>query len=340
MAQSKALTATSADASSPRRMIEQSHFQPPRWGRNAHLQTIWPALFSRRPRVKLRARNIELPDGDFLALFHGPERAGPVVLILHGLGGSAASPYAAGLVQALSGKGLQTVVMQYRGAGGRPNRLPRFYHAGETSDVGHALSALREHYPGRRFGLAGFSLGGAIILNYLAESGSDSGVAAAAAVSVPFDLDRCAEHIASGFARVYQWDLLRGLKRMVTMKFGDHLQEWLALASLSEIQTLRGFDQWVTAPLHGFDGATDYYRRCSPRGRMRQIATPTLIVHSRDDPFVPKDAIPSPHELSQATRLELSDHGGHVGFLSSSGEPWLDTRLATYLAEHLTAEGS
>ena len=320
-------------------MIEESPFQPPRWLRNRHLQTIWPALLGSRPKVALQPWDIDLPDGDFLTLFEGPERPGPIVLILHGLGGNAASPYATGLVHALAGKGIQATVMQYRGAGERPNRLPRFYHAGETTDVGHALNALRQRHPGRVLGLAGYSLGGAIALNYLAENGSDSGVAAAAVVSVPFDLDRCAEHIASGFARVYQWDLLRGLKRMVTTKFGDHLQEWLALATLSEIQTLRGFDQWVTAPLHGFDGATDYYRRCSPRGRLRHISTPTLIVHSRDDPFVPRDTIPAPHDLSEATQLELSDHGGHVGFMTPGGEPWLDTRLATYLAQHLTPEG-
>ena len=320
-------------------MIEESPFQPPRWLRNRHLQTIWPALLGGRPKVILQPWDIDLPDGDFLTLFEGPERPGPVVLILHGLGGSAASPYAAGLVHALAGRGIQATIMQYRGVGERPNRLPRFYHAGETTDVGYALTALRRRYPDRDLGLAGYSLGGAIALNYLAETGSDSGVAAAAVVSVPFDLDRCAEHIASGFARVYQWDLLRGLKRMVTTKFGDRLQEWFELASLSEIRTLRGFDQWVTAPLHGFDGATDYYRRCSPRRRIRQISTPTLIVHSRDDPFVPKDTIPWPHELSETTRLELSDHGGHVGFLAPAGDPWLNTRLATYLSEHLSPGG-
>lgn len=320
-------------------MIKESQFEPSPWLRNRHLQTIWPALFGGRPSVTLRPLDVELPDGDFLTLFQGPERPGPVVLILHGLGGSAASPYAAGLVHALAERGLQAIVMQYRGAGERPNRLPRFYHAGETGDVGWALDALDRLYPGRARGLAGYSLGAAISLNYLAERGSMSGVDAAAAVSVPFDLDRCAEHIASGFARVYQWDLLRGLKRMVEAKFGDRLQEWLALTSLSEIHTLRGFDHAVTAPLHGFEDATDYYRQCSPGPRLRDIVAPTLILQARDDPFIPADTIPKASELSDSTRLELSDRGGHVGFMAPGDGPrWLDSHMADYLARTLTAE--
>ncbi len=308
-------------------------FSPPWWLRNAHLQTLWAALVRRAPKPALRRERLELPDGDFVDLDWTTGASGPVVVVLHGLQGSSGSNYARGLLESLHQQGFRAVLMHFRGCSGESNRLSRFYHAGETGDLHTLIHALRAREPHTPLAAVGYSLGGNVLLNYLGQPGNNAPLACAVAVSVPFDLHHAAQRLERGFSRVYQYGLLRSLRIAVRKKFKS-LSAPVGLDELSRINSLRDYDDKITAPLHGFSGVDEYYTKSSCRQSLNRIRTPTLILHAADDPFMTPAAIPSPDELSPCVTLELSEHGGHVGFVG--GAPWeacywLEQRIPEYL---------
>ncbi len=275
---------------------------------------------------------LELPDGDFLDLAWGPGE-GPLVLVLSGLEGSIRSPYARGILKALAEGGMQGVLMHFRGTSGEPNRLPRSYHSGETGDLAFVAGTLKKRFPQRPLGAVGYSLGGNVLLKWLGEGGGP--LSAACAVSVPFRLEAAAERLEQGFSRLYQWGLLRGLRRSMERKF-RRIPPPFPL-DLGALKTFRAFDEAITAPLHGFGGADDYYRRASCLPYLKNIRTPTLILHARDDPFLPPAAIPKEGELSPWVTLELARSGGHVGFVEGRLLPryFLERRIPSFLQERL-----
>jgi hypothetical protein len=326
-------------SSHPQPPITHPPFAPAWWCRGAHLQTLWPYLCRPRPQVKLRRERLELPDGDFLDLdWLATDARGPIVLILHGLEGSSNSKYALGMLQAASARGWRGVVMHFRGCSGEPNRLARGYHSGETGDVAQVVAVLKERDPQARIGAVGYSLGGNVLLKWLGEMRERAPVDAAAAVSVPFLLGNSARRMEQGFSRIYQWELVARLRRSIAAK-RRRMQLPLRRSDLNGIWTFREFDEHVTAPLHGFAGADDYYLKSSSRQYLKHIAAPTLVIHSSDDPFMTPDTAPGRDELSPAVDLELYSRGGHVGFVGGSApwraNYWLEERIPRFLATHL-----
>lgn len=326
-------------------MIQTSDFRPAPWLRNPHLQTLWASLLRRRPDLQTRPERLELPDGDFVDLLWSGPAGAPVVIVLHGLEGSVRSRYAAGIMAAIVARGWRGVLMHFRGCSGVPNRLPRSYHSGDTGDIRYLVETLRAREPQTPLAAVGYSLGGNALLKYLGESGDGSRLSAAVAVSVPFDLDNAAQRLERGFSRLYQSHLLASMRRKLRLKF-DGRPGPLDLDELPRLRDFRTFDDRVTAPLHGFAGVDDYYTRCSSRRYLRGIRTRTLIVHSSDDPFMTAQAIPRTDELSPSTRLELSTHGGHVGFISGrwpwAARYWLEERIVAFLddfADHKPRAG-
>lgn len=332
-------------------MIVESAFRAPWWLRNPHLQTLWQRFARRRPLVALRRERLELPDGDFLDLdwarpIHGSEPAArdaartPLVIVLHGLEGSSASPYAQGMLAAVAARGWRGVVMHFRGCSGELNRLPRSYHSGETGDIAYVLALLREHWPQAPRAAIGYSLGGNVLLKYLGERGAAAGLEAAAAVSVPFLLHDSADRLDRGFSRFYQKILVGSLVQKVAQKFA-RMRSPIPLDAAAASRNFREFDDRVTAPLHGFSGAAEYYERSSSRQYLRAIAVPILILQARDDPFMTPAVIPGAGELAPSVRLEVSDRGGHVGFVTGvlpwRPRYWLEERIPAFLAGHLRA---
>ena len=321
--------------------VATGDFTPAWWLPGPHLQTIWPALARRTPSAPITRERFELPDGDFVDLDRVGE-SGPIVVILHGLQGSSRSSYARGLLGAFHRRGWRGVVMHFRGCSGEPNRLPRTYHSGETGDFGHVVRSLRERHPSVPLAAVGFSLGGNVLLKWLAERGGAAEVAAAVAVSVPFRLDRAADRLERGFSRMYKRHLIADLRRAVLRKF-RHRPGPLDLEAVRREGSFRGFDNRVTAPLHGFRDAGHYYDVASCRRYLRDVARPTLIVHALDDPFMTPDVVPSREELSPCIRLELSAGGGHTGFVEGgapwSARYWLDDRIPRFLGGHLDPVG-
>lgn len=319
-------------------------FVAPLWARNRHIQTIWPRFFQRRAALLYRMQRLELPDGDFLDLAWGPAPAicKGVVVLFHGLEGSIKSHYAHDMMATLSGGDWQVVLMHFRGCSGEPNRLARAYHSGETEDARFLLHLLEQQYPNVPKAAVGFSLGGNMLLKLLGEGDTASSLVAAVAVSAPMRLDLCAQSIGQGFSRLYQDYLLTSMKRTMLKKLAyiDYPRLiGMDEARIRQLNTFWQFDQCVTAPLHGFADADEYYQRCSSRQFLNNIQTPTLVIHSLDDPFMSPDVVPAPHELSPHVTLQVTQQGGHVGFMQ--GLPWrprvwLHQQVADYLHCHVS----
>ncbi len=318
-------------------------FQPAWWCRNRHLQTLWPVVCRRRGPLSSRRERLELPDGDFLDLdwVEPADDAVATVVILHGLRGSIESPYVRGMLRRLGSLRLRGVLMHFRGCSGMTNRLPRAYHAGETDDFRHTLDLVRKRF-GESSPVAaiGYSLGANVLLNFLGRFGSEAGLAAAASVCPPLDLARISEHMNRGGAKFYQWYLMRALRRALLEKM-QNVEINLALDE-QEVRTLRtftDFDNRVTAPLHGFAGAHHYYSETSAGRLLHGIRVPTLLLHARDDPFMPGDLPLQLGPASDHLELEVTPGGGHVGFVSGRNplrpRYWLEERVPAFLADHL-----
>ncbi len=287
----------------------------------------------------------ETPDGDFVDVDLTSDLSStgrPIAALFHGLEGSASRSYMRVLMADLLRLGVESVAVNFRGCSGEANRLPRAYHSGDSGEAGWVAATLRKRWPGRSVGAAGFSLGGNVLLKYLGERGAASQFAAAAVVSVPFDLSLAEETISGpGIQRIYAQYFLRSLKAKVQAKSAllgtDTVRD--ALAS----RTLAQFDDVITAPLHGFQDAQDYYARCSSRDFLGSVAVPTLIVQALDDPFLPAPAIPASEIAGNAALFPMITlKGGHLGFLGGSpfkARWWGERALATFLAAALGAEG-
>lgn len=293
-----------------------------------------------------RRERVETSDGDFVDLDWGPEPVAdtPLVLVLHGLEGNAGRTYVRNVCRELLAQGVQPVAMNFRGCSGEPNRTNRFYHSGATEDPGHVLQLLRERFPGRPLGAMGFSLGGNVVLKLMGErdDGGRGLLDAAAVMSVPYDLAAGADLLeAGGMGRFYTWYFMRSLRRKVRTKaaLSGDLAEVLDLATVEASRTIRAFDDCATSPLHGFEDAATYYERSSSAGFLEAIRVPTLLLHSLDDPFLPRDRVPVEAMEANAWLVPgVTERGGHVGFLEGTPRRprfWADEEAARFLGEVL-----
>lgn len=309
-------------------------YRAPGWLPGAHLQTVWPLLLrGRLPLPAYRRERLATDDGDFLDLdWSDAAASAPLLVLFHGLEGSSASHYARALMHAVAAQGWRGVVVHFRGCSGEANALPRAYHSGDSAEVRHVLASLRQRTPHAPLFAVGISLGGNALLKHLGECGNAATVDAAAAVSVPYDLaaaDACLSH---GFGRLYARHFLRTLiprSLAKAQRFPDH-PVYADTSRLRTARTLREFDDAVTAPLHGFANADAYYAHSSSGQYLRGITVPTLLLHARNDPFLPASAIPASSTLPRQVVLALSDGGGHAGFVAGAAPghlDWLPQRL-------------
>ncbi len=325
-----------------------SSFRPARWLRHRHLQTIYTSLpWAYRHRPRTHREILELPDGDATAVDWAVANdelppTSPLLVILHGLESSAQSAYARMLMHAATARGWHCCVMHFRDCGDYSNRLPRRYHAGETNDVRYFLSELQGSEKYGPIVAAGYSLGGSVLLKYLGEAAGTTPLRAACAVCVPLDLHKSAEALNIGFSIVYQRHLLKRMKKALRAKFDRHTAafDWQRAMSAT---TFAEFDDAVTAPLHGFEGMNDYYDRCSSRHFLNGIDRPTLIINALDDPFMTPDVVAELGAVADAVTIELSENGGHVGFIDG-GTPWnphyyLPDRITGFLAPYTAMPG-
>jgi len=315
--------------------IIKSDFKPAWWIANPHLQTLWSTFFRPKPDITLNHHRLELDDGDFIDIAHTQLNKKPMVLILHGLEGSLDSHYAKPLIKSLDEAGYGACFMHFRGCSATMNRLPRGYHSGDTQDLEQVIHYLQETYNDPVFAVIGFSLGGNVVLKWLGEQGAAAPVTTGIAVSVPFVLSHAGERLEKSFSRVYQKHLLSRCHHKYTQKFSVLESPLVPTLVVKKLNTFYQFDDQITAPLHGFKGADDYYAQSSSRQFLKHIERPTLIIHARDDPFMWSHTVPEEGELSPSVLLELSESGGHVGFISGNhplnAKYWVDNRIIEWL---------
>ncbi|MTH47753.1 hydrolase [Intestinirhabdus alba] len=322
---------------------DSHEFRPLRGFANRHLQTMLPRLLRRRVKFKAHWQRLELPDDDFvdLAWSEDPQQARhkPRLVVFHGLEGSLRSPYVHGLIHAAKARGWLGVVMHFRGCSGEPNRQKRIYHSGETGDGSWFLHWLRRTWGVAPTAAVGYSLGGNMLACLLAQEGKETPVDAAVIVSAPFMLEQCSYHMDKGFSRIYQRYLLNLLKANAARK----LKAWpdtlpVSLQQLRRVRRIREFDDLITARIHGFADAIDYYRQCSAMPLLGRIAKPTLIIHAKDDPFMDHHSIPAQDQLPANVHYQLTERGGHVGFVGGTlrrPQMWLERRIPDWLTPYL-----
>src|SRR5919199_2244115 len=329
--------------------MSERTYSPAWWLPSPHLRTLWGRVARRRARIDARPERWETPDGDFVELHRVDAPEGrPRVIFLHGLEGTIRSHYIPGVLGEARRRGWGADLLIFRSCGSEPNRLPRFYHSGETGDLALVVERVTREHPRSPLGLAGVSLGGNVLLKWLGECGDDlpPQVRAAAAVSVPFDLARGSRHIGRGFARVYQRHFLRSLKRKAREKL-ERFPDLVSREALDRARTMYDFDDAVTAPIHGFADADDYYTRSSSIRWLGSIRRPTLLLSSVDDPFLPSDVLDEVRRIADdnsSLHVEFVARGGHVGFVEG-GAPWraryyAEWRVADFLATHLETAGA
>jgi predicted alpha/beta-fold hydrolase len=193
---------------------------------------------------------------------------------------------------------------------------------------------VRADTPGAPLYAVGVSLGGSALLNWLGRVGRDASrlVTAAAAISAPIDMTAAGKAIGQGVNRVYSYHFLWTL-RPKSLAMAERFPGLLEPARLRRVWTMYDFDEAVTAPLHGFEGANDYWRRASSKPWLQHIRIPTLVLNARNDPFVPAASMPGPTEVTPDVVLEQPEDGGHVGFLTDPfpGKlQWLPQRLVQF----------
>ncbi len=314
-------------------------YRAPNWLAGGHAQTIWPQ-FVASPDVRYRRERVITPDGDFWDFDWSDAPNGnataPTIVLFHGLEGSSQSHYARALMFALARIGWRGVIPHFRGCSGVLNMKPRAYHSGDHEEVGQMLTAIRERIGPRVATYAvGVSLGGSALLNWLGRAGSDAAttIAAAASVSAPLDLTVAGVEIGRGLNRIYAWyflDTLVPKGRAMARQFPGLLDE----VRLRHVRTMYDFDDVVTAPLHGFTGTADYWRRASSMPWLPHVTVPTLVLNAKNDPFIPGSSLPGPSDVSRNVVLEQPAEGGHAGFLEGSfpgRHTWLPRRLLQFL---------
>lgn len=323
-------------------------FKPAWWMRNRHLQTILPSRFRKVPSAPTRRYRLELDDGDFLDLdvLDSSRDEAPVLLLFHGLEGSADSQYIKAMLLQAKQQDWRAMATHFRGCSEEPNRLPRSYHSGETADLEHVIQYASTAYPHSPLVAVGYSLGGSALLNLLADNPNADKLAAACAVSVPYDLAASADVMNQGFARIYRNHFLKTLCEKAQNKarlYQEHHYD-LDLVAAQSKQDFWVYDHYITAPLHGFDSVEDYYQRCSSGRKLHRITRPTLLVHALDDPFMHSGVVPQAKDLPSNIELEISKYGGHLGFVSGHiplrpKYDWLEKRLMMFLEQQLNPTG-
>lgn len=327
-------------------------FAPPVWLRGPHGQTIFPAYAPFRVRHHpSQSRLLRLPDGDCLVIHDDvvaeqsqQSEIQHVALLLHGLTGSASSPYVVRTAAKLREQGFHIVRIDLRGhgEGQELSRLPG--HAGRSEDVAHALRDLTTQYPRADFFLMGVSLSGNIIVKMMGELGMandplNERLRAAVAVSAPIDLVTSAAHLLGPQGRLYNRVFVKRLMKMLAERIANKTMTCELPAQWP--QSLWEFDDVVTAPLSGFSGADDYYNRCSACRVIEGVKTPTLLLSAADDPIVPASiyrAEPSPAGWPACVVPHLTEHGGHVGFYAGRTADrdryWMDWRVVDWFQHH------
>jgi hypothetical protein len=318
--------------------ISQDSFVPRRFLRNGHAQTLAGNFLPRKSLLPPAEERFVQVEANASVLCHchwqpAPEECATIIIV-HGLEGSSQSQYVIGTGSKAWAAGMNVVRMNMRNCGGTDHLAPTLYHSGLSSDVAAVLRSVRDEKRLQRIFVAGYSMGGNLVLKMAGEWGSDAPaeLKGVAAVSPAADLALSADAMHEPANRIYEWKFLVGLvgryKRKAALfpEIYGKLSRWPT--------SIREFDDVITARYCGFAGAQDYYDRAAAARVVDKIAVPTVVIHSNDDPFI---------RLRPDTRAKIAanphitfletDHGGHCAFLASpNGDDgrWAERQIISF----------
>ena len=312
-------------------------YQPPFWAKNGHLHTILPALFRKLPSAVCVREELTLDDGDFLELDYIRQGSRGVVVVLHGLASHSRQGYTKGMSMAMAAAGFDVCAVNFRGCGGKPNRLYRSYHSGATDDVQEVVRYLTQKYD--EINIVGFSLGGNVTLKYMAEAPQNlpDKVKAAVAVSVPVDLASCSQKLSAGSNKIYLKRFLDRVKETTRQKM-PLSDGQLTEAKIAAVQSFTDFDNLYTAPAHGFGDAANYYKTNSSLTFLPNTDRPVLLITAKDDPFLTPLCFPDEIARSHTYfHLLNTKYGGHVGFINkkiNNDTYWSEQQAVAFIRQH------
>ena len=307
--------------------LSRTPFVPPPKLRNAHAQTLAGTLIPRRFKAVIEnsaPRYFDTAPG-VQVLAHcswQKDRARPTLVILHGMEGSTESRYMLGTAEKALGAGFNAIRVNTRNCGGTEHLTATLYHAGLTDDLRQIIVELSERDGLGELYIAGFSLGGNVVLKLAGEYGGAAPrqLKGVIAVSPSIDLNASADAIEMRSNIIYNlrfvWSLRTRMRRKARL-FPERYDE----SRLRGVWSIRKFDDVYTAPHSGFGDVANYYARASSLQFINRIAVPTLIVHAKDDPFIPFESFRHPDiEANPNVALLSPEQGGHVGFISADRE--------------------
>jgi len=295
-------------------ILDASDYKPPLVFRNGNLNTIFPFLFRKSTKPNYKRSRFETSDGDFIDLDLLQNNKNRLAIICHGLEGNSNSQYMQNSAAFLFSNDWDVLCINFRSCSGEMNRKLKMYHSGFTSDVHEVVSSYQETYP--EISLIGFSLGGNVILKYISDGifTLPKSLKSVVTMSVPVDLSKSARKISSRSNWVYDKRFRVSLEQKIREKHKKFPAE-VNLEHLRKIKTLRDFDDYYTGPLHGFDGAEDYYSKCNSKQFLENISLSTLLITAIDDPFLSPESHPFSVAANNNNFYFLAPKfGGHVGF--------------------------
>ncbi len=317
--------------------VVEPTYLPSSFGFSGHLETIVPALL-RQAKVNYTRERITLSDGDFIDIDRIINHSNKILILFHGLEGSSASQYIQGFAKHFSALGWDICAMNFRSCSGEMNRKIISYHSGKTDDVAALIQKIAAEKTYHKIALAGFSLGGNVLLKYLSEYKDTlpSTIFAAIGISVPVNLADSAITMSKPENYFYMRRFLKSLGKKMLAK-SIQFPGKIKMNQYHQIKTFHEFDNQYTAPIHGFKDANDYYHQCSAIRFLPEIKVPTLLLNAKNDPFLGAECYPNtPIKNHPFVTAEYPKTGGHVGFAQKfrTGIYYSETRAETFFQEH------
>lgn len=284
-----------------------------------HWETITPYLFRKTKIPQSENLEITLPDGDFVdaELWKSNIKPKKLAILTHGLEGNSKASYIRILTKLLLDQGFSVLVWNFRGCSGRMNKKLRLYHSGAFEDLSAVVEWANEHVKPTENHLYGFSLGGNLTLVAGAKLGinwlENNRVTKLTAISPPLDLAASAAKLEKIWNLPYSSNFLIELKTKIKQKAAQFPEE-INIENLQLATSIIRFDDFYTAPLHGFKNAADYYKKCSSRFMLEDIPIPTTIVLAKNDPMLARGFLEELILKNPNIKFRISDSGGHCGF--------------------------
>ena len=321
----------------------QSNYKGNKWNKNKHLETMLPALF-RKVSVAYKRDRVELADGDFIDLDWVCSKNETLVILFHGLEGSSKSQYIKGFAKHFTNRNFDVCAMNFRSCSGENNRLLPSYHMGKSDDLNLIVEHILKQNNYEHLVLGGFSLGGNVLLKYLGENANQlsNKIKCAFAFSVPIDLASSAQVLSNKVNKLYMFNFLKSLNKK-TIEKSKMFPNQLNISGIKKLKTFVEWDSQVTAKMHGFTNAQDYYSKCNSLQFLPNITLPTLLVNALNDPFLTTSCFP--FEMAQKhefLHLETPKNGGHVGFSMNGiqGDYYSEIRAFEFVSNYIDTKNT